>query len=85
MLTLSVHKVGDGDRVVAGNLSIRGLEHGLGMGLGSETSVLLSEVLHLHIDGNGLLVAHSIINNCSTWPSRDMDEHLQAAPQVGPS
>lgn len=64
MLTLSVHKIGDGNRVVAGNLSIRGLEHGLGMGLGPETSVLLSEVLHLHIDGDGFLVT-SIINMCS--------------------
>lgn len=64
MLTLSVHKVGDGNRVVAGHLSIGGLEHSLGMGLGPETSVLLSEVLHLHVDGNRLLITN-IINKCS--------------------
>lgn len=66
MLTLSVHKVGDGNRMVAGNLSISGLEHSLAMGLGPETSVLLSEVLHLHVDGNRLLITNIIIiNKCS--------------------
>jgi hypothetical protein len=55
ILTLSVHEVGDGNRVVAGRLHLQAVEDSLGVRLGTDTHVLLAEILDLEIDRDGLL------------------------------
>jgi hypothetical protein len=56
-LTLSVHEIRDGDRVVALNLGNHGVEGGAGMAWAwAQTHVLLAEMLKLGVDGNRLLV-----------------------------
>lgn len=54
--TLSVHEVGDGDRVVAVDLGDHAVEDSAGMGLARPDShVLLAKLLELAVDGDGLL------------------------------
>ena len=53
-LTLSVHEVADGHGVVPVDVHRCVLEHGLRVGVGAKTHVLLAEALHLLVDGDGL-------------------------------
>lgn len=55
LLTLGIHKVGDGHGVVAVGLHFHAVEDGIEVVLGADAHVLLSELLNLDIDGNGLL------------------------------
>lgn len=57
MRTLSVHEVADGNGVVLVSVNRLLAEHGLGVALGSAAHVLLAKSLHLHLDGNGILLS----------------------------
>ncbi len=48
-----------GHEVAAGGVELRALEHGLGVGLGPHAHVLLAQVSHLGVDGDGLLQVQS--------------------------